>query len=117
MQLRQRLENMQNAEKKKQDAIMKKQQIHAEALRQKRAAIEERIDQNMKVAEMMEEKKKQDFIERQENFEKIRLEALERQEEERRLKVIELLQVFLLIIYLYVFFRRENSSFKSREDK
>jgi hypothetical protein len=45
MQLRQRLESMQYAEKKKQDAILKKQTEAAETLRVRRNAIEKRIEQ------------------------------------------------------------------------
>lgn len=65
MELRKRLESMQLAEKKKQDQILQRQQQHAENLRRKRAEIEQRIEQNMEMAKMIEEKKKADFIERQ----------------------------------------------------
>lgn len=58
MQLRQRLEAMQYAEKKKQDSIIKKQQEHAENLRRRREAIEKRIEQNMEMAKMIEEDRK-----------------------------------------------------------
>lgn len=91
MVLRQRLDNMQNAEKKKQDAILEKQRIHAENMRKKRAAIEERIEKNVTMASMIEEKKKNDFLERQAFHEKLREEALEKQEEERRLKAQEVM--------------------------
>ena len=59
---------MQLAEKKKQDQIMQRQQQHAENLRKKRAMIEERIEQNMEMAKAIEEKKKNDFLERQQVY-------------------------------------------------
>ena len=67
-ELRRRLETMQLAEKKKQDQIMQRQQQHAENLRKKRAMIEERIEQNMEMAKAIEEKKKNDFLERQQVY-------------------------------------------------
>mmetsp|Transcript_31455 Transcript_31455/g.45274 ORF Transcript_31455/g.45274 Transcript_31455/m.45274 type:complete len:324 (-) Transcript_31455:212-1183(-) len=57
----------------------------------KRAMIEERIEQNMEMAKAIEEKKKNDFLERQQHFETIRQQNLEKQEEERRLKAQELM--------------------------
>lgn len=90
MRLRQRLESMQYAERKKQEAIMKKQAEHAEMMRRKRQMIEERISMNMEMAKAIEEKKKQDFLSKQEQFEQIRAEHIRRQEEERELKAQEL---------------------------
>jgi hypothetical protein len=90
MELRKRLENMQFAEKKKQDAIVAKQQTHAENLSKRRAAIEKRIEQNMEMAKLIEEKKKNDFLEKQDHFERIREMNLIKQEEERLLKAQEL---------------------------
>lgn len=81
---------MQYAEKKKQDAILKKQAEHAEALRKRRESIEVRIENNMEMAKAIEEKKKADFLAKQDQFEAIRLEHLRRQEEERTLKAQEL---------------------------
>jgi hypothetical protein len=85
MQLRQRLESMQDAEKKKQEAIMKRQKELASELRHKREVIEERISRNMEMAHMIEEKRKEDFLDRQAHFESIRADHIRRQEEERQL--------------------------------
>jgi len=90
MQLRQRLESMQYAEKKKQDAILKKQTEAAETLRVRRNAIERRIEQNMEMAKLIEHKKKADFLEKQDHFERIRENNMHKQEEERYLKQQEL---------------------------
>lgn len=89
MRLRQRLESMQYAERKKQEAIMRKQEELAEAQRIKREQIEQRIEQNMNIAKMIEEKKKEDFLAKQDHFERIRQEHLRKQEEERQLKAQE----------------------------
>eukprot|EP01038_Epipyxis_sp_PR26KG_P014118 gene14118-18944_t len=91
MQLRQRLESMQYAEKKKQDAILSKQRKHMEDLRIKREAIEKRIEENMEMAKAMEEKRKTDFMNRQENFEKKREDHMRQQEQERELKAQEIM--------------------------
>ena len=63
--LRERLENMNLAEKKKHDALMKKQAEHAEQLRIRREKIEKRIEINMSMAQKIEEKRKFDFIQKQ----------------------------------------------------
>jgi hypothetical protein len=90
MRLRQRLESMQYAEHKKQEAILRKQAELAEQQRIKREQIEQRIEQNMNIAKLIEDKKKEDFLAKQEHFELIRQEHLRKQEEERQLKAQEL---------------------------
>lgn len=89
MRIRKRLETMQDAEKKKQQAILAKQAQLAEELRLKRLAVEERIERNMRMAEQVEEERKNEFFRKQEAFEKIRNDHLRKQEEERNLHAQE----------------------------
>lgn len=90
MKLRKRLEDMQSAEKKKQDAILKKAEELAEQQRVKRAIVEKRLVENMQMAKMVEEKRKTDFLEKQEHHDKIRALHLQKQEEERQLHAQEI---------------------------
>lgn len=91
MRIRKRLESMQDADKKKQAAILKKQQALAEELRLKREAVEKRIERNMRMAEEVEEKRKSDFFEKQAAFEAVREAHLKKQEEERALHAQEVM--------------------------
>jgi hypothetical protein len=88
--LRKRLEDMNGAEEKKQAAIMAKQAEHAEIVRQRRAAIEARLETNFAMAKQVEDKRKNDFLEKQEHHEYLRSIQLTRQEQERRLHYQEL---------------------------
>jgi hypothetical protein len=83
--LRKRLEDMQGAEKKKQDAILAKAAEHAAALKKRRAVIEQRIQRNFQMAKLVEEKRKNDFLSKQEHFEQKRTEHLTKLERERAL--------------------------------
>lgn len=91
MKLRERLESMHVAEKKKQDAIIERQKVHAEKLRIKRAMIDERIEKNMELSHQIEQKKKNDFMKKQEDFEIARTAHLEQQERARHLLSQEIL--------------------------
>ena len=87
--LRERLESLKSAEQKKQEAIARKQKDHAERLRARRRAIEERIQRNLEMAKYVQEKRKQNFIERQMLFEETLQERSKRMEEERQLHAQE----------------------------
>jgi len=101
--LRARLETLHLAEEKKQAAMLAKQAELQEQARIKREMVEKRIEQNMHLAKMMEEKRKNDFLEKSEAFEKIRAEHLRKQEEERQLHAQEImLQEVSKFIYMYV---------------
>lgn len=89
-ELRKRLDSIHLADEKKQAAIVERQQRLAEELRKKRDAIEQRIEKNMEMAKMIEQKKKDDFLERQDHHEKILSEKMQKQEEERRLRAQEI---------------------------
>ena len=62
---------------------MKRQKEHAERLREKREKIEKRIEINMNMAEKIEEKRKNDFLDKQEHFERIRTAHLQQQDQDR----------------------------------
>jgi len=89
--IRKRLESMQDAEKKKQAAIMAKQAQLAEELRVKREMVEERIERNMQMSIEAEEKRKDDFMRRTEAFEEVRAEHLRKQQEARDLHAQEVM--------------------------
>ncbi len=89
--LRAGLETLHLAEEKKQAAMAKKQQELAQQLLEKRAMVEKRIEENMKIASMIETKRKTDFEKKQDEFEEKRLEHLRKQEEERNLASQELM--------------------------
>ena len=91
MELRRRLESMQGAEKKKQDAILQRQQELMEELLKKRAMVEERLQRNMMISKKVEEKRKNDFLENQAHHEAIRKAHLDQQESERQLHAQEIL--------------------------
>lgn len=65
MELRKRLESMQGADKKKQDAMLEKQAKTLEENLQKRASAEERLRKNFEMAKLVEEKRKNDFLQSQ----------------------------------------------------
>ena len=79
IKLRQRLESMNFHEAKKLAALTERQSRHEEEMRAKREKIEKRLAMNMMMAEKIEEKRKQDFLQKQENFERIRQEHMSRQ--------------------------------------
>ena len=70
-------------ERKKQEALMVKQKEHADQVRERRSRTEKRIEQNMSTADRMEEKRKTDFLDKQEHFERIRQAHLQQQEQDR----------------------------------
>lgn len=86
IELRKRLDNMHVAEEKKCAAILERQARLAEELRVKRAAIEKRIAANMEMAKLVEQKRKDNFLAKQDHHERIRQEKMLREEEERRLR-------------------------------
>jgi hypothetical protein len=60
-----------------------KQREHAEQVRERRDRVEKRIEMNMSMVDRIEEKRKIDFMEKQELFERIRQTHLQQQEQER----------------------------------
>lgn len=90
MALRRKLETLHLAEEKKQAAMLKRQAEQSEILTKRRAMIEKRINENMKLAKMVEEKRKNDFLEKTDHHERLREEALRRQEMERNLHAQEI---------------------------
>jgi hypothetical protein len=91
MELRHKLESMQDADKKKQDAILERQRRQTEENNRKRTAAEERLKRNFEMAKLAEEKRKQDFLSAQEKFENSRAIHLANQERERELHAQEVL--------------------------
>mmetsp|Transcript_10784 Transcript_10784/g.10410 ORF Transcript_10784/g.10410 Transcript_10784/m.10410 type:complete len:642 (+) Transcript_10784:246-2171(+) len=83
LRLRERMETMNFAEKKKNDQIIKKQKEHAHTMRAKREKIEKRIELNMSMAEEIEEKRKNEFLDKQEHFERLRVAHLQQLEQDR----------------------------------
>jgi hypothetical protein len=60
-----------------------KQREHAEQVRERRDRVEKRIEMNMSMVDRIEEKRKIDFMEKQELFGRIRQTHLQQQEQER----------------------------------
>lgn len=89
MELRKRLENMHVAEEKKVAAILERQAKLADELTLKRAAIDKRIAANMEMAKLVEQKRKDSFLAKQDHHEKIREEKMQREYEERSLRAQE----------------------------
>ena len=89
MELRRRLEEMQYAERKKQQMIMKTQREKKKQMAIKREIVEQRIERNMELAAAVEEKRKNDFLDAQAKSEALRAEHLKKLEEERELKAQE----------------------------
>lgn len=88
--MRANLDTLHLAEEKKQKAMLDKQAtLKAEVLK-RRAAIEKRIETNMKVAKMVEQKRKDDFEEKQQLFEEKRSIALREEEVARNLHIQEI---------------------------
>ena len=63
--------------------MMKKQKEHAERLKERRDKIEKRIETNVNMAEKIEEKRKSDFLEKQEQFERSRSAHMHQQGQDR----------------------------------
>lgn len=89
--LRENLETLHLAEDKKNASNAAKQAKLAKELLEKRKMVEERIAENMKIASMIEAKRKKDFEEKQAEFEMKRDIHLRKQEEERNLASQELM--------------------------
>ena len=87
--MRANLETLHLAEEKKQKAMNEKNAQLKEELRKRRAAIEKRIATNVKVAKMVEQKRKDDFEYKQAIFEEKRAETLQKEEEARNLHIQE----------------------------
>jgi hypothetical protein len=85
MELRRKMEEMNGAEKKKQDALAIRNKRLQEENAAKRAAAEERLRKNFEMAKMVEEKRKNDFLETQRLFEESRNRHLAQLEQERQL--------------------------------
>ena len=85
------MESMQGADKKKQDALLERQQKTLEENRIKRAAAEERLRKNFEMSQMVEEKRKNDFLDSQSKFEAKRAITLAEQERERQLHAQEVM--------------------------
>ena len=89
--LRANLETLHLADEKKRAAMEKKQQELTEQLTIKRAMVQQRIEENMKVAELVEKKRKEEFEARQADFERKQIDHYRKQEEERKLASQELM--------------------------
>ena len=85
--MRANLETLHLAEEKKQKAMLEKQKKHKEEQAKRKAAIEKRIETNMKIAKMVEQKRKDDFEKKQQTFEALKL--LKTEEEKRALHIQE----------------------------
>jgi hypothetical protein len=60
-----------------------KQKEHAEQIRERRDRVERRIEMNMSMVDRIDEKRKTDFMVKQEHFERIRETHMQQQEQER----------------------------------
>ena len=72
-------------------AQLEKQERLAEELLQKRAMVEKRIEENMKIAKMVDQKRKDDFENKTAHFEEKRIAHLRKQDEERMLHSQEIM--------------------------
>lgn len=88
--MRANLETLHLAEEKKQKAMNEKNATLKADLTKRRAAIEKRIETNMKVAKMVEQKRKNDFESKQASFEEKRVETMRKEEEARNLHIQEI---------------------------
>ena len=88
--MRANLDTLHLAEEKKQKAMLDKQATLKAEVMKRRAAIEKRIETNMKVAKMVEQKRKDDFEEKQQLFEEKRSIALREEEVARNLHIQEI---------------------------
>jgi len=80
-----RLEQMEKQEAERQAVILEKQEVQKRKMMDRRKAIEKRIQRNMKMAQKIEEKRKEDFYAKQEHHEKLRAEHLDAQARDREL--------------------------------
>lgn len=90
VKLRARMETMQEAEQRKQAAILATQQQKRVEMREKRAIVELRIEKNIEMAEAVERKRTDDFIEKQMTSEDLRRRQEETIFHERELHAQEL---------------------------
>lgn len=84
-QTRKKLDALHLAEKKKMEAMEQKQVALAAQLKKKREIVEKRIDNNIKMSLFAEQKRKQDFQDRQDAFDRTAQERSRRMEEEHQL--------------------------------
>ena len=70
--------------------MIKKQKEHAERLKERREKIEKRIELNVIMAEKIEEKRKSDFLDKQEHFERTRTAHLAQQGQDRYVIIMEI---------------------------
>lgn len=103
MELRRKMEEMSGAEKKKQDALAIRNKRLQEENAAKRAAAEERLRKNFEMAKMVEEKRKNDFLETQRLFEESRNRHLAQLERERQLhsQEVDLKKNFYISCYFF----------------
>lgn len=87
--MRANLETLHIAEEKKQAAMLEKQEKHKKEMMKRKAAIEKRIETNVKIAKMVEQKRKDDFEHKQRVFEEKRSETLKEEERKRALHIQE----------------------------
>jgi len=91
MELRRRMEAMQGADKKKQDAILERQRLKAIENKEKRDAADARLSRNFAMMVAVEQKRKDDFLKHQEEFENKRSIMLQEQERSRQLHAQEIM--------------------------
>jgi hypothetical protein len=104
MELRRKLESMQGAEKKKQQALMERNRLLQEENALKRSRAEERLRKNFEMAKMVEEKRKNDFLEAQAKFEESRSRHLANLERERQLHTQEVVIVVNYKLCIFITF-------------
>ena len=85
-QIKKRMEEMELAERQRQEAIALKREEDRERMMEQRAQVEQRIARNMKQAQKVEEMRKNTFFEKQAHHEALRKQHLDMQERERALQ-------------------------------
>lgn len=91
MELRRRMEAMQGADQKKKAAMDERARLKAIENKKKRDAAETRLAKNFEMSRMVENKKKQDFLDKKKQFEDKRQIMLEEQERQRELHSQEIM--------------------------
>lgn len=86
IRLRNKLEEMNLSEQRKQEVLAERHRLKLENNRRKQELLKVRIDKNRQVAKFIENKRKEDMQQKQENYEYKRAMTVAEQEEERRLQ-------------------------------
>ena len=82
-------------------------------MKDRREKIEKRIEMNMSMAEKIEEKRKNDFLDKQEHFERARMAHLMQQDQDRYVLTFRLYHYStLFIVHLFLLFMLSIDYFK-----